>query len=35
MVTVPGEALLQLGWEIRNDSMDLGFSNTLLAGYDH
>ena len=33
MVTLPGEPLLQLGWEVRNDSMDLGFNNTLLAGY--
>ena len=33
MVTVPGEALLELGWNIRNDSLKLGFTNTLLAGY--
>lgn len=35
MVTLPGEPLLQLGWEVRNDSMDLGFNNTLLAGYSN
>ncbi|XP_065846557.1 neutral ceramidase A-like [Oscarella lobularis] len=35
MVTVPGEALLELGWNIRNDSLKLGFTNTLLAGYSN
>jgi len=33
IVTVPGEALLELGWWIRNDTQKLGFDNTLLFGY--
>jgi len=33
--TVPGEALLELGWWLRNDTLDAGFQNTLLAGYSN
>jgi len=33
IVTIPGEALTQLGTEIRNDSRILGFKNTILMGY--
>jgi len=34
-VTIPGEALSGLGWEIRNDSAALGFTTTLLSGYSN
>eukprot|EP01095_Lingulamoeba_sp_RSL-Kostka_P010630 TRINITY_DN3864_c0_g1_i1.p1 TRINITY_DN3864_c0_g1~~TRINITY_DN3864_c0_g1_i1.p1 ORF type:complete len:468 (+),score=190.18 TRINITY_DN3864_c0_g1_i1:25-1428(+) len=34
IVTIPGEALLELGWQIRNDTLDLGFKDTtFLFGY--
>ena len=33
MVTMPGEALLELGWQIRNDTAALGFDSTFLVGY--
>jgi len=33
MVTIPGEALLELGWMIRNATLDLGFDETFLLGY--
>lgn len=35
MVTMPGEALIELGWWIRNDTLDLGFDQTLLLGYSN
>eukprot|EP00163_Fabomonas_tropica_P015439 TRINITY_DN28234_c0_g1_i1.p1 TRINITY_DN28234_c0_g1~~TRINITY_DN28234_c0_g1_i1.p1 ORF type:complete len:506 (+),score=121.43 TRINITY_DN28234_c0_g1_i1:33-1520(+) len=35
MVTVPGEPLVELGWQIRNDSLALGYDYTLLAGYSN
>jgi len=35
IVSIPGEALLELGWWIRNDTKDLGFDQTLLAGYSN
>jgi len=35
MVSIPGEALVELGWQIRNDSLDLGFDITFLAGYSN
>jgi hypothetical protein len=35
MVTIPGEALVELGWIIRNDTHDLGFDSTLLLGYSN
>jgi hypothetical protein len=33
--TVPGEALLELGWWIRNDTQKLGYDNTIFAGYSN
>jgi len=33
--TMPGEALLELGWWLRNDTQKLGYDNTLLAGYSN
>lgn len=33
MVTVPGEALVELGWIIRNISLSLGFDDLFLLGY--
>eukprot|EP00028_Trichosphaerium_sp_Am-I-7-wt_P004895 CAMPEP_0168525948 /NCGR_PEP_ID=MMETSP0405-20121227/11634_1 /TAXON_ID=498012 /ORGANISM="Trichosphaerium sp, Strain Am-I-7 wt" /LENGTH=288 /DNA_ID=CAMNT_0008548613 /DNA_START=27 /DNA_END=893 /DNA_ORIENTATION=+ len=35
VVTVPGEALIELGWQIRNDTEKLGFDQTLFAGYSN
>eukprot|EP01102_Stenamoeba_stenopodia_P015167 TRINITY_DN5144_c0_g1_i1.p1 TRINITY_DN5144_c0_g1~~TRINITY_DN5144_c0_g1_i1.p1 ORF type:complete len:500 (+),score=112.80 TRINITY_DN5144_c0_g1_i1:178-1677(+) len=35
VVSIPGEALVELGWQIRNDTLDLGFDQTLLAGYSN
>jgi hypothetical protein len=35
MVTMPGEALVELGWWIRNDTFDMGFNNTFLCGYSN
>jgi len=37
IVSIPGEALVELGWQIRNDTQDLHFTNTFLQGYtnDH
>jgi len=35
MVSIPGEALVELGWQIRNDTLDMGYDNTLLAGYSN
>jgi len=32
-VTVPGEALVELGWWIRNDTLKLGFQETFILGY--
>jgi len=31
--SIPGEALVELGWWIRNDTKDLGFDQTFLIGY--
>ena len=33
MVTIPGEALSDLGTEIRNDLLNMKFDNVLLGGY--
>jgi len=33
--SIPGEALLELGWWLRNDTQKLGYDNTLLAGYSN
>jgi hypothetical protein len=33
IVTVPGEALIELGWQIRNDTLRLGFPRTFIFGY--
>ena len=33
MVTMPGEALLQLGWQIRNDTQAMGYDVSFLLGY--
>jgi len=33
IVSIPGEALTELGWWLRNDTLDLGFDNTFLQGY--
>jgi len=37
IVSIPGEALVELGWQIRNDTQDLKFDYTFLQGYtnDH
>eukprot|EP01119_Soliformovum_irregulare_P005626 TRINITY_DN17381_c0_g1_i1.p1 TRINITY_DN17381_c0_g1~~TRINITY_DN17381_c0_g1_i1.p1 ORF type:complete len:487 (+),score=136.37 TRINITY_DN17381_c0_g1_i1:22-1461(+) len=35
IVSIPGEALVELGWWIRNDTLDLGYQQTLLAGYSN
>jgi len=35
LVSTPGEALVELGWQIRNDTEDLGFDQTLLCGYSN
>jgi len=35
MVTMPGEALLELGWQIRNDTLNLGYDQTFLLGYSN
>jgi len=34
-VSMPGEALLELGWWIRNDTLAMGFNQTLLTGYSN
>jgi len=33
MVSIPGEAITELGWWIRNDSLQLGYDQTFLVGY--
>jgi len=33
--TVPGEPILELGWWLRNDTQDAGFTHTILAGYSN
>lgn len=33
MVSIPGEPLLELGWQIRNDTLKLGFDDVFLMGY--
>jgi len=35
IVSVPGEALVELGWWIRNDTLDLGYDITIFAGYSN
>jgi len=35
IVSVPGEALVELGWQIRNDTKDLEFDQTIIAGYSN
>jgi len=35
MVSIPGEAIVELGWWIRNDSLKLGFDQTFLMGYSN
>eukprot|EP01112_Ceratiomyxa_fruticulosa_P020747 TRINITY_DN7153_c0_g1_i1.p1 TRINITY_DN7153_c0_g1~~TRINITY_DN7153_c0_g1_i1.p1 ORF type:complete len:465 (-),score=91.10 TRINITY_DN7153_c0_g1_i1:73-1467(-) len=35
LISVPGEALVELGWWIRNDTLDLGFDATLFGGYSN
>jgi len=35
VVSIPGEALVQLGTEIRSDMSKLGFNQTILAGYSN
>lgn len=35
IVSAPGEALVELGWWIRNDTQALGFDLTLFAGYSN
>jgi len=33
MVTLPGEPLVELGWQVYNDTLKMGFDNTFLCGY--
>jgi len=33
MSSIPGEAIVELGWWLRNDSLDLGFHQNFLIGY--
>lgn len=33
LVTLPGEPLVELGWQVYNDTLKLGFDNTFLCGY--
>jgi len=35
VVSIPGEGLVELGWWIRNDTLDMGWDITLLAGYSN
>lgn len=35
MVTIPGEALVELGWWIRNGTQALGYDSTFLLGYSN
>ena len=32
-VTCPGEAIVELGWQVRNDTLKLGFTDTFFVGY--
>ncbi len=32
-VTCPGEAIVELGWQVRNDTQKLGYSDTFFVGY--
>ncbi len=32
-VTCPGEAIVELGWQVRNDTAKLGFTDTFFVGY--
>ena len=32
-VTCPGEALVEVGWALRNATASLGFNNTMFVGY--
>jgi len=35
LVTLPGEPLVELGWQVRNDTQDMGFDDTFLCGYSN
>jgi len=35
IVTIPGEAIVEIGWEIRNNTQKMGFTNTFLFGYSN
>jgi len=35
MVTLPGEPLVELGWEVYNDTLKMGFDQTFLCGYSN
>jgi len=35
IVTMPGEPLVELGWWVRNDTLDMGYDVTFLAGYSN
>jgi len=35
IVTLPGEGLVELGWQIRNDTLKMGFPRTFLYGYSN
>jgi len=35
MVSLPGEAIVELGWWVRNDSLKLGFDQTFIMGYSN
>jgi len=35
LVTLPGEPLLELGWEVYNDTLKMGFDTTFLCGYSN
>jgi len=35
MVTLPGEPLVELGWQVYNDTLKMGFDNTFLCGYSN
>jgi len=35
IVTFPGEGLVELGWQVRNDTLKLKFDNTLIFGYSN
>jgi len=35
IVSMPGEPLVELGWWVRNDTLDMGYNLTFLAGYSN